>query len=125
MLAQSSSVRKLSLGILAVCVILLLPRLALAHAHLVSSTPAAGATVHAGNVAIELHFNSRVDAQHSTVGIEIAGGSGQAAIVHDTPSSETTLNAHATLPPGAYTIRWQALSTDGHITRGEIPFTVK
>jgi hypothetical protein len=120
------SVKRLSVAALTLTVlVLLLPRLALAHAHLVSSTPAAGATVNAGKLAIELRFNSRVDAQHSTLGIEVAGGSGQAAIVHDTPTSETTLNAHADLKPGQYVLRWQALSTDGHITRGEIPFTVK
>jgi methionine-rich copper-binding protein CopC len=26
---------------------------------------------------------------------------------------------------GGYTIRWQALASDGHITRGEIPFVVQ
>ena len=120
------SVKRLSMAALALGVfVLLLPRLALAHAHLVSSTPAASATVHAGNVAIELRFDSRVDAQRSTLGIEIAGGSGQAAIVHDTQRGETTLNAHADLKPGQYVVRWQALAPDGHITRGEIPFTVK
>ena len=29
------------------------------------------------------------------------------------------------LKPGAYSIRWQVLAPDGHISRGEIPFTVK
>jgi methionine-rich copper-binding protein CopC len=120
------SVKRLSMAVLALTVfVLLLPRLALAHAHLVSSTPAAGATVRAGSLAIEFRFNSRVDAQRSTLGIEIAGGSGQAAIVHDTQRDGTTLNAHADLKPGQYVMHWQALSTDGHITRGEIPFTVQ
>lgn len=117
--------RKFSLGLLAACALLVLPRLAFAHAHLESSTPAANATVAAGQIAIELRFNSRVDGQRSTLGIETAGGSGQAAIVHDKQRSETTLNAHATLQPGHYVIQWQALATDGHITRGEIPFTVQ
>ncbi|MFI4981818.1 MAG: copper resistance protein CopC, partial [Nevskiales bacterium] len=26
--------------------------------------------------------------------------------------------------PGAYVVRWQVLSVDGHITRGDVPFTV-
>jgi copper resistance protein C len=119
------SARKLSLSLLAACVFLLLPRLALAHAHLESSTPAANAAVQGPNVAIELRFNSRVDGQRSTLGVEIAGGSGKAAIVHDAQRSENTLNAHATLRPGHYVIQWQALAPDGHITRGEIPFTVQ
>jgi copper resistance protein C len=110
---------------LAVCSLLFAPRLAFAHAHLESSTPAANATVAAGQIAIELRFNSRVDGQRSTLGVEVAGASGQVAIVHDAQRSETTLNAHATLQPGHYVIQWQALATDGHITRGEIPFTVQ
>lgn len=104
---------------------LAVPRLALAHALLVSSTPAANATVHGGSVAIELRFNSRVDGQRSMLGIEVAGGSGKADVVRDAQHSETTLNAHASLQPGHYVIRWQALAPDGHITRGEIPFTVE
>lgn len=102
-----------------------MPRLALAHAHLESSTPAANATVAAGNVAIELRFNSRVDGQRSTLGIEAAGGSGQASLVHEAQRSASTLNGHAILRPGKYVIQWQALAPDGHITRGEIPFTVQ
>jgi len=101
---------------------LLLPRLALAHAHLLSSTPEANATVHGPAVAIELRFNSRVDGEHSTLGLVTQSGS--ITLLRDKQRSETTLNAHATLKPGSYTLRWQALSTDGHITRGEIPFSV-
>ena len=26
--------------------------------------------------------------------------------------------------PGAYVVRWQVLAVDGHITRGDVPFTV-
>jgi copper resistance protein C len=117
--------KRLFLVSLAVCFLAFAPRLAFAHAHLESSTPAANATVQGPGIAIELRFNSRVDGQRSMLGIEIAGGNGQAAIVHDAQRSETTLNAHATLQPGHYVIQWQALATDGHITRGEIPFTVQ
>jgi methionine-rich copper-binding protein CopC len=28
------------------------------------------------------------------------------------------------LLPGEYRLRWQVLASDGHITRGEIPFAV-
>jgi len=45
--------------------------------------------------------------------------------VIDKQSADNNLNAHATLKPGSYTLRWQALAPDGHITRGEIPFTVR
>ena len=26
--------------------------------------------------------------------------------------------------PGRYVVRWQVLAIDGHITRGDVPFTV-
>jgi methionine-rich copper-binding protein CopC len=43
-----------------------------------------------------------------------------------TPSAEPT-RLEAPLPalaPGAWRLRWQVLATDGHITRGDIAFTV-
>lgn len=110
-------------GALAACAVLLLPRVALAHAHLLSSTPAANATVHGPAVSIELQFNSRVDGAHSTLGLTTQDGS--VTLLRDAQRTATTLNAHATLKPGNYTLKWQALSTDGHITRGEIPFSVR
>lgn len=117
--------KRLSVASLAACALLLLPRMALAHAHLLSSTPAANATVHGPDLAIDLKFNSRVDAAHSMLAMTTTSTSGTAQIVVDKQSSPTSLSAHAHLKPGAYTIKWQALSTDGHITRGEIPFTVR
>jgi len=110
---------------LVACALLFVPRLALAHAHLESSNPAANATVEGPNIKIELRFNSRVDGQRSMLGIEVAGGSAKANLVRDPQHSESTLNGHATLQPGHYIIQWQALAPDGHITRGEIPFTVQ
>ncbi len=118
------SAKRVSVGILVACAILLLPRVALAHALLMSSTPAANATVHAGNIAIELRYNSRVDGQRSTITLVAPDGHTQ-ALTLDGQRTATTLNAHAALVAGKYKLRWQALSTDGHITRGEIPFTVQ
>lgn len=116
--------RKLSPAILLAFAVLVLPRLALAHAHLVSSTPAASATVHGPGVAIELRFNSRVDGQRSTLALVMPDGSSK-PLTLDHQGSPTSLNSHAMLRPGAYSIHWQALATDGHITRGDIPFTVQ
>ncbi len=117
------SMKRLFVATLTVCSLLLMPRLALAHAHLLTSTPAANATVHGPDVAIELRFNSRVDGHHSVLAIATTEGNAQMTI--DNQSSPSNLNAHAKLKPGSYTLKWQALSTDGHITRGEIPFTVQ
>lgn len=121
---RNMSTKRVSVAILAGFAILLLPRAALAHALLVSSTPAANATVHAGNIAIELRYNSRVDGQRSTITLVAPDGHTQ-PLGLEGQRTPTTLNAHAALQPGNYTLRWQALSTDGHITRGEIPFRVQ
>lgn len=117
------SLKRLSAVALAVCGLLLMPRLALAHAHLLTSTPAANTTVQGPSVPIELRFNSRVDGAHSVLAIVTPNGNAQ--IIIDKQRSPTNLNAHAKLKPGTYTLKWQALSTDGHITRGEIPFSVR
>jgi methionine-rich copper-binding protein CopC len=117
--------KRIFVSVLIACVALLLPGIALAHAHLVSSTPAADATVQGPSVPIELRFNSRVDGGHSVLALVTRDGGGTAKLVIDKQSADNNLNAHATLKPGSYTLRWQALAPDGHITRGEIPFTVR
>jgi copper resistance protein C len=115
--------KRFSVAFLVACSALLLPRIGLAHAHLLSSTPAASATVHGPDVAIELRFNSRVDGHHSV--LSLVASSGSVTLNIDNQTADNNLDAHARLTPGSYTLRWQALSTDGHITRGEIPFTVR
>lgn len=115
--------KRICTAALVLCAAVFLPRIALAHAHLLSSTPAANSTVHGPDVAIELRFNSRVDGGHSVLSLTTSNGS--VALSIDKQSAENNLNAHAMLKPGSYTLQWQALAPDGHITRGEIPFTVQ
>jgi copper resistance protein C len=108
-----------------VCLIALfaLNQLAFAHAHLLSSTPQADGTVRGPAVAIDLKFNSRVDSSRCHLDLVMPDGKVQSLKV--SAPSDAELASQATLAPGKYTIRWQALSTDGHITRGEIPFSVQ
>jgi copper resistance protein C len=117
-------VKKLALHLL-VCMIAIfgLSQLAFAHAHLLSSTPAAGGTVQGPAIAIDLKFNSRVDSSRSQLDLVLPDGKVESLKI--SAPSDAEFAAHSTLAPGKYTIRWQALSTDGHITRGEIPFNVK
>lgn len=117
-------IRKIFAASVVSAVLCLLPSIAFAHAHLLSSAPSANATVPGPAVAIELRFNSRVDGHRSVLTLVAADGHNENLSL-DKPSGDANLNAHATLKPGSYTLRWQALSTDGHITRGEIPFTVR
>ena len=94
-----------------------------AHAILVESTPAANGTVQGPKVVIRLRFNSRVDAAHSRLYVNTPVG--QTQIKTDSQPAPDTLSGTATnLKPGEYQLRWQVLAVDGHITRGEVPFTV-
>jgi copper resistance protein C len=117
-------VKKIILNSL-VCLIALfgLSQMAFAHAHLASSTPQSNGTVHGPAVAIDLKFDSRVDSMRSHLDLVLPSGKVEPLKIRALNDAE--LSSHATLAPGKYAIRWQALSVDGHITRGEIPFTVR
>ena len=108
----------------ALCGFAMLPSMALAHAHLVASTPAANARVAGPNVTMDLRFNSRVDGQHSMLKLVKPDGTTE-TLKLDGQHDATMLDAHAKLERGRYTLLWQALAPDGHITRGEIPFMVQ
>ena len=100
------------------------PHGASAHAIIVSSQPSAGSTVSKDAVAIRLRFNSRIDHARSRLQLLAPDGAEQVlTITASAPADELDAEAQA-LAPGAWRIRWQVLSVDGHITRGEIPFTI-
>ncbi len=103
---------------------LLLPGPAEAHAILLASQPEAGGTAAAGPVAMLFRFNSRIDRARSRLTLT-APDSGQSVlpVADDTPPD--ILRTQAALKPGDYVVRWQVLAVDGHITRGDVPFTVK
>lgn len=98
-------------------------QMAFAHAHLVSSTPQANSMVAGPAISIDLKFTSRLDASRSSVALLYENGKLENLKASSIDGSE--LATHVNLAPGKYTIRWQALATDGHLTRGEIPFTVR
>ena len=94
------------------------------HAVLNESHPAANSRVAGPDVPVMLKFSGRIDAILSKLQLLNPDNSTTDLKIED-QSSPDTLNAKATgLKPGAYRIRWQVLAPDGHITRGEIPFTV-
>jgi len=95
-----------------------------AHAIVVSSQPAANGVVHGKTVELVVRFNSRIDPVRSRLLLVRADGSSITLELGDTPSPDTLAATVGELAPGAYRLRWQVLATDGHITRGDIPFTV-
>jgi methionine-rich copper-binding protein CopC len=94
------------------------------HAILLKATPAVNQEVTGANTAVELRFNSRIDAKRSKLTL-IGPDSHEHALAISEQSSPDALSSRATdLTPGSYVLRWQVLAQDGHITRGEVPFKV-
>jgi methionine-rich copper-binding protein CopC len=112
--------RKLLLGL---PILLACGQQALAHAVLIDSTPAAGATVPPGPLDFQLHYNSRIDRGRSILRLTAPDHSQSVVPIRDEGAPDM-LRATLTVAPGAYVLRWQVLAVDGHITRGDVPFTV-
>ncbi len=109
---------------LALLVAALLPGAARAHAILTGSAPAPGGTVAAGHRTLDFQYNSKID--HKRSRLTLTGPDGSHTVLPIlAASAANAMDAEADLVPGDYTLRWQALALDGHITRGDVPFTVK
>ncbi len=100
------------------------PVAAQAHAVVVKAQPALDQQVAAGPLAIRLEFNSRIDKERSKLELTAPGGA-KAEVPMDQGGDPNVVTATtAALAAGDYSLRWQVLAIDGHITRGDIPFTV-
>jgi copper resistance protein C len=96
-----------------------------AHAILVTSEPASGQSLSGPDVNIKLRFNSRIDVKRSRITLVASGGE-RRMVTLDEQTSPDSLSSHVQgLKTGAYLLQWQVLAVDGHISRGEVPFTVR
>ena len=95
-----------------------------AHAVIIAANPTADQHVAGGKLAIRLEFNSRIDKERSR--LMVMAPAGDKSDVPIDPAGEPNVIAGTTgeLAPGPYVLRWQVLAVDGHITRGDIPFSV-
>jgi copper resistance protein C len=116
---------RVSVMIVVAGLLLLVPRVALAHAVLVESTPKMNATIEGPDLAVTIKFSSRVDGARSTVLLSTLDGQFKPLTIEHQSAADTLTTRLTHLSPGKYSIRWQVLATDGHVTRGEIPFRVK
>jgi methionine-rich copper-binding protein CopC len=112
-------------GCLAVILTLLvLARVVYAHAILKETSPAANSTVAGPDVPVKLKFNVRIDAARSKLQLLHPDNSITDLAIEKQDSADSLSTKATGLKAGAYTVRWQVLAPDGHITRGEIPFKV-
>jgi methionine-rich copper-binding protein CopC len=117
--------RHIATFIVACGIALLVPQTALAHSILVSSQPEVNSTVSGPEVSVLLKYSSRVDLAHSTLTLLDPDGKVEKVAIDGEPEPGSLTAKLKGLAKGAYVLRWQVLATDGHITRGKVPFQVK
>lgn len=103
---------------------LLTGRQVAAHALVLASEPAAGARLARQPARAVVRFNSRIDRDRSrlalhgprdqVLGLKLEEARDPAILAAPLPALE----------PGEWRLRWQVLATDGHITRGDIAFSL-
>lgn len=121
---QPGSRKLFALVAFGAAVLLLMVASASAHAVLLESNPSAKSTVAGPDLAIKLRFNVRIDAGRSRLTLVNSAGSVQPLEINKEMPADTLSASASGLAGGEYRLRWQVLASDGHITRGEIPFTV-
>jgi methionine-rich copper-binding protein CopC len=99
---------------------------AFAHAHVVSSTPAANAVI-AAPKQVSITFSEKLVPAFSKVEISMAGMKMDVPVKTAFSSDGKTVVAtpQGAFMKGAYVINWSAASADGHKTKGSIPFKIK
>ncbi len=96
-----------------------------AHAHLVTATPAAGATT-AAPTEVAISYTEGLEPKFSTIEVTSATGARvDKADLHIVGGNAKNVAVSLQpLPPGTYKVEWHATSVDTHKTEGSFSFTV-
>jgi methionine-rich copper-binding protein CopC len=96
-----------------------------AHAVIVAARPAMNSMVGPGELEVRLEFNTRIDGQRSRLSLQRPDGAEATVVLVPTaPPNVLAGRVQATMT-GRWKLNWQVLSVDGHITRGEVSFSVR
>ncbi len=111
---------------LAVALSLAAPIAAIAHAHLVSSSPAVGETVSSAAM-LKITFSEGIELGLSKFEVTGLGGpvTGSSATLDAGDNKVVLIRPKAPLTAGEYTVHWHVVSVDTHRTEGTYSFTVK
>ena len=104
---------------------LALPAAASAHATLVKTDPVYGKRVERSPSLVRLYFDESVDVLPNAIRVYNAKGrllSGQTLASADKRIIDVPVSR---LPRGGYTVRWRAVSADGHVVSGVFTFGVR
>ena len=120
--------RKFTPWLLGLMTVLGMSTSALAHPKLMSSLPAADATVTAGPSELRLTFNEKLEPSMS--GVEVKDQSGKKietgkAATDPADAKLLVIPLSAPLGDGTYNVDWHAVAADTHRIKGSYAFTVK
>jgi methionine-rich copper-binding protein CopC len=93
-----------------------------AHAMLDHATPPVGGTVGSSPGQVTLYFTQQLEPKFS--GAEVRNASGARVDRGKSISGNVMRIGVGSLPAGAYTVTWHALSVDTHTTQGSFNFRV-
>jgi len=100
------------------------PPPAWAHAILMESKPAMHSSVKGPDISVWLRFNVRVDGSRSRLHLVAPDGTQQNLPLAKQASPDILESQATALKAGTYKLQWQVLASDGHMSKGEVPFTV-
>jgi copper resistance protein C len=96
-----------------------------AHAILKESTPAINSKVEGPDLDIMLRYNVRIDGDRSRVLLFAPDGTSMPLKLAKQAKPDILQMRATGLRPGQYKLQWNVLASDGHMSKGDIPFTVK
>ncbi|MGZ4395567.1 MAG: copper resistance CopC family protein [Gaiellaceae bacterium] len=111
--------------LVAVLAALALPGAAFAHASLTSGVPSYGQRLAVSPAQVRLHFDQGVKAFPRSIRVLAADGTLVSGTARNGADSHDVVAPLERLPKGGYTIRWYALSNDGHTVSGVYTFGVR
>ncbi|CAK0760454.1 hypothetical protein CCP2SC5_270009 [Azospirillaceae bacterium] len=95
-----------------------------AHAVVLEAKPANNATLVGSNFEPSLRFNARIDHKKSRMSlVSMSNKITTLEIVQET-APDIMKARPIDIAPGRYRLRWQVLAMDGHISHGDITFSV-
>lgn len=108
-----------------VAVVLLPPGTARAHAYLVTTAPAQGATLSQAPDEVVLEFNEPVEPDFNQVQVRGPGGERVDAGAPLTEGAVVRVGLEPVTAGGDYEVAYRVLSTDGHPVEGSFTFTLE
>jgi copper transport protein len=91
----------------------------------IKTTPAYRQRVQSAPHAVRIRFDQRVKALSNSIEVVDARGHRVSGTSRSAPDTRKIFVPLRTLPRGAYTVRWHAISGDGHVVSGVFTFGVR